>query len=481
MNDSISNRCSLCGEEYSADRVTERKRKEQHLLQLTMAVEQSPSSVIIVDPDGMIEYINAQFTSLTGFTHKEAVGKNVNLVQSGQTPGFIYEEMWQTITAGETWRGEILNKKKNGELYWDSIVIAPLKDGAGNIVNFIATQEDVTARKHDEEALRASEGHYRLLAEYISDVIFTMDMKLKYTYISPSIERLVGFTPDEVMRQSVQESLTPESAELAVRTAREDLENEFKGLNQPDNWRAGIYQRICKDGSIKWIETRSRYLRDKDGKPIGIVGVTRDFDEHKKVEAELRAMNLQLEDQVRKISALEAELRHQAIRDPLTGLYNRRYLVENLEREFQRAMRKSQPLSIVLMDIDHFKALNDTYGHLAGDACLRTLADLLHHHIRKSDMASRYGGEEFLVALPETNLDTAVQRAEQFRLLLAKTPVRHKRRKINLSASFGISSYPLHPCASIDEIVNKADLALYESKRLGRNRVTVWNDKLSHQ
>ncbi|MFN8383832.1 MAG: histidine kinase N-terminal 7TM domain-containing protein [Anaerolineales bacterium] len=133
--------------------ITERKENELRLLQLTQAVEQSPSSVIITDLKGKITYVNPQFSILTGYATNEAIGNNPNIIQSGLTPDEHYKDMWRTIKERKTWRGEFLNKKKNGELYWEHVVIAPVLNHEGKIINFIAIKEDVTERKHAEEAL----------------------------------------------------------------------------------------------------------------------------------------------------------------------------------------------------------------------------------------------------------------------------------------------------------------------------------------
>ncbi len=325
--------------------VTERKKEELRLLQLTQGVEQSPTSVVITNLAGDIEYVNPQFTHLTGYTLEEVRGANPRIVQSGQTSREVYEDMWNTIMTGRTWRGEFLNKKKNGELYWELAVIAPVKDREGQIINFVAIKEDISAQKEAETALRES-------------------------------------------------------------------------------------------------------------------------------ESKLRMLNRELEARLEKIAGLESELREQAIRDPLTGLYNRRFLNETIEREFERARRNQQPLSIVMIDIDHFKSINDNYGHLSGDACLEMLATLLRQTTRKADIACRFGGEEFLLLMPGAEPEMAAQRAEELRLLFANSmPPAQVRTKITIS--IGVASYPVHG-TNYTDIISKADEALYIAKNHGRNRVVVW-------
>lgn len=321
--------------------ITHRKENELRLLQLTQGVEQSPTSVLITDLRGNIEYVNPRFTGLTGYTLPEVIGKKTSIVKSGQTPDEVYRDMWRTIKSGQTWQGEFLNKKKGGELYWEHAVIAPVLGQEGQILNFIAIKENITERKLAEDALRNA--------------------------------------------------------------------------------------------------------------------------------------NQQLERQLREIEALQASLREQAIRDPLTNLFNRRFLNETIALEFHHAERFSETLSIIILDIDRFKTINDHYGHIAGDACLIGLANLLRQYCRKSDVVCRYGGEEFVLVLPDTNPDLAANHAEKLRLLVANEVFTIDAQEIKFTISLGISSYPMHGI-DCDDIINKADEALYFSKRTGRNRVTIWSE-----
>jgi diguanylate cyclase (GGDEF)-like protein len=176
---------------------------------------------------------------------------------------------------------------------------------------------------------------------------------------------------------------------------------------------------------------------------------------------------------------LREALREHSVRDSLTGLFNRRYLEETLERELRRAARKGQPLAVVMLDVDHFKRVNDTFGHDAGDAVLRSLAATLRAAVRGSDIICRYGGEEFIAMLPEAGLETALQRAEALRAAVARTEVSDGRQKIGpVTLSLGVAAYPEHgetPAA----LIARADEALYAAKREGRNRVVVATPSLA--
>lgn len=211
---------------------------------------------------------------------------------------------------------------------------------------------------------------------------------------------------------------------------------------------------------------------------IGRLIIFRNVTRRKQTEEALQKANQQLEKQIREIEALQASLREQALRDPLTQLYNRRFLNETLEHEFHRAKRLSQPLSIILFDIDHFKSINDTYGHTLGDNYLVLLSNSLQLHTRKSDIVCRYGGEEFLLLLPETNASAAAQLAEKLRRLFADLFQVFEGNEIKTTISSGVASYPEHG-TNQSELINKADQALYVSKHRGRNQVTIWSETIA--
>lgn len=170
---------------------------------------------------------------------------------------------------------------------------------------------------------------------------------------------------------------------------------------------------------------------------------------------------------------LRETLRNQSIRDPLTGLYNRRYLEETLERELLRAQRKATPLAVIMLDIDHFKHFNDTFGHEAGDIVLHAVGQLLKTNFRGSDLACRYGGEEFTLVLPETSRELARERAEELRTAAAALRVLHHSEPLgSITLSLGIAVFPQHG-QDWQQLLRAADAALYQAKQQGRNRVVA--------
>ena len=323
---------------YGRD-ITERKQMEERLVQLSRAVEQSPASIVITDLKGKIQYVNARFSQVTGYSLEEAIGQNPRILKSNQTPIETYQDLWQALTTGGEWHGEFINRKKNGELYFEFAMISPIAKPDGVITHYLAVKEDITERKRSEE--------------------------------------------------------------------------------------------------------------------------------------ELRLTNQKLETQMKEIQALQASLYELAIRDSLTGLYNRRFLNESLEKELARAARDNYPVSFVMIDIDKFKAINDTFGHNLGDLALQNLAGELNRHTRKSDIACRYGGDECLIVLPNTSVESASQIAERLRESFESSKVRFEEIEITATISLGVATFPLHGLTS-REILSAADQALYKAKLEGRNNVVLW-------
>jgi diguanylate cyclase (GGDEF)-like protein len=209
--------------------------------------------------------------------------------------------------------------------------------------------------------------------------------------------------------------------------------------------------------------------------PGGRVIVWRDATARKQAEAELRAANERLQTQLAEIAALQTQLQEAAIRDPLTGLYNRRYLGETLPRELSRAARECYPVAVVILDIDFFKQVNDTFGHAAGDRVLRWLAAVLTAQTRAGDLACRYGGEEFLVLLPNTTAAQAAQRAEAWRAAFADPHQGPPDLPARPTLSAGVTEFTTAPRAPLDPdgLIHEADMALYAAKQGGRNRVAL--------
>ncbi len=307
-----------------------------------------------------------------------------------------------------------------------------------------------------EQSLRESEERFRSVIAALFEGVVLIDASgmIRASNISAerilglSLDQLVGRTPFHPRWQVIQEdgSVFPDDMQptwITLRTGQA-CHNVIMGIRKTD-------------GSLTWLLVNAEALyRPGEPKPYAVVASFADVTERKRVEEELRA--------------LQAQLREEAIRDPLTGLYNRRYLEETLKRELARAAREERPLSILMGDIDHFKRLNDTSGHQAGDEVLKALGDVLWRNVRSSDIPCRYGGEEFVVIMPDMPWQAAQERAEQVRRKFAELRIAFLGVQLGATVSIGVSAYP-EQGATVEELIGAADQALYEAKQSGRNRV----------
>jgi diguanylate cyclase (GGDEF)-like protein/PAS domain S-box-containing protein len=300
------------------------------------------------------------------------------------------------------------------------------------------------------------------------DSFWETDAERRFVHISDNMCRMMGYPRDELRGRSVAEFMTPEYRAELMRLAAErgSADNPLAHVG-PIRHEGEFFR---KDGSRLWIETVSVPVFDDDGRHIGYFGITRDMTERKLAEHALRDANLQLQAQLRRINELHEQLREQAIRDELTGVHNRRHFVAMAEHEIERARHHHAALSLVLLDIDHFKSVNDLHGHPTGDVALKTVGSLLAACTRPGDLACRLGGEEFAVLLPGTGYEAAMERAERWRATLAEMNIPADGVMLQLTASFGVATFP-QQAGSLVELMKVADARMYRAKALGRDRV----------
>jgi diguanylate cyclase (GGDEF)-like protein/PAS domain S-box-containing protein len=303
---------------------------------------------------------------------------------------------------------------------------------------------DITELHEAETRLMNSEKRSRLLAENAWEVIWTMDLDGKITYVSPAVERMRGITPEEAMHQSLDEIHPPESAASVADYYRQVFAAIEAGAEPPMFRGENEYYR--KDGSIMTGELQVIPHLDGSGKVIELIGVTRDISERK---------------------VFEAELRNLAVTDTLTGVWNRRHGTELLTADLS-ARRPGQALSLLMLDIDHFKTINDTFGHQAGDHVLIEIASRLRRSLRGSDMVARWGGEEFVVLLRDCALPDALRLAEDIRAAIAELPFGAMG---SLTVSVGVAE--ARASEDLTTWLERADQALYRAKRSGRNEVAA--------
>ena len=304
--------------------------------------------------------------------------------------------------------------------------------------------------KRAERALRVSEERHRLLADHASDLIWTMDLDGRFTYLSPSVEKLLGYSAAELMPLTLAATLTPASAVIAEAGLR-GLIGAIRGEQAAPVFRHELeYAR--KDGATVWTEATVSGMRDGAGYFIGLLGVTRDISERRRIEEQIR---------------------HLAQHDMLTGLPNRALFSDRLQLAMAGARRDGVPLAVLFLDLDRFKPVNDQLGHRTGDLLLKEVALRLLDCVRESDSVARIGGDEFVVLLRTVdNAHGALGVAEKIRHELAQ-PYLVAGHRLRISASIGVALYPEHGNDEID-LAKHADSAMYEAKKAGHDRAHLY-------
>ncbi len=295
-------------------------------------------------------------------------------------------------------------------------------------------------------ALATSEARFRATFERAAIGIIHTSLDRRILQANQKFCDMLGYNRDELVGMPSNSFTHPDDREHDGRYRRQLLSGEMDSVSAERRY-------ICKDGSIIWTERAVSLVRDHDGQPLYFLRIVEDVTERKRLEDELRGL---------------------ATTDMLTGLPNRRAFIARLEDEHARLKRfEGQQAALLILDLDHFKNINDTYGHPAGDEVLRQVAAVIRNEIRQIDMSSRLGGEEFSVLLAGATHTAAREFAERLRRKIAGLTVTHENRTITVTASIGVAA--LHAAEeSADAALLLADRALYRAKNLGRDRVEVF-------
>ena len=273
--------------------ITERKKAEEELRKLSRAVEQSPATVVITDSEGTIEYVNPKFVQLTGYPAAEAIGQNPRILKSGKQPREFYQELWETITRGEEWRGEFHNKKKNGDFYWESASISPIKNEEGVITHFVGVKEDITERKRAEEALRESEERYRDLYENAPNAYFSISaVDGSVLRCNSAALQMLGYNKETITRMKVLDFYA--DMPHGISKAKEILKRVQAGKSIHDV----ELQMKRKNGLPIWISLTVEPLIDQDGIVIESRSMVINISERKQAEEALRKAHDELEQRV---------------------------------------------------------------------------------------------------------------------------------------------------------------------------------------
>ncbi|MCP4040840.1 MAG: diguanylate cyclase [Gammaproteobacteria bacterium] len=298
-------------------------------------------------------------------------------------------------------------------------------------------------RRQLAQALRKSEEAFRAIIETSKDWIWATNLDGILTYSNPAIQSILGYTEDEIIGKPYLDFVHTDDKGMMEQRFREPQKLQH-------GWSNFVIRRLHKNDDYRFLESNAVPILNNAKEFAGFRGVDRDITERKQ---------------------MEKELKHLASHDPLTGLYNRGELKLRLHDEIQRASRYSNPLSAFLVDADHFKLINDTYGHRTGDSVLKNFAKILELAIRNTDYVARYGGEEFVVILPETPLPKAAELAERLRAQIEESLfLTEEGKELKLTASIGVAAFSEH-IQNGQDLLNAADTAMYAAKKAGRNLV----------
>ncbi len=421
--------------------ITARKEAELTLRasesRLRSLFENSLDAIYIGTPDGRVIDVNQAWLDLFGYERKDLPfldASSFYVDRAGRT------DFVRRINETGFVRDEVRYRRKDGSVFDCERIQVVLKDHAGNLIAYQGVNRDITERKRAEEALRKSEERFRSLFEQSWDANYIGTPEGAIIDVNQSWLDLFGYSREE-LRDITALDLYADPADRVSFLRRMNADGRAK-----DEVR---FKK--KDGTVFDCERTVVARRDENGRIVAYQGIFRDVSQR---------------------NCDRAELERLANFDTLTGLLNRRSILDRLDEWIRHTRRYKGRLSIVMVDLDNFKSVNDRCGHQVGDYVLADTAGLLRRSIRQTDFVGRYGGEEFLIILPRTSASGAVTMAERTRVILEQTSMHDAEgAAIGVTASFGVAGWSSED--DEDAIIRRADNALYRAKAAGRNRVEV--------
>jgi diguanylate cyclase (GGDEF)-like protein/PAS domain S-box-containing protein len=485
--------------------VSERHRMGRELLAqtdyLNSLIENTPLGIVVLHKDGRVERCNDAFERLFQFDRKHLIGNDLDSLISPIDASLWGAQFRAQLASGRPVHASTRCLRKDGtridvELNAVSLVQEGKIRGAYTIYKDISDQVRAAeqAKEHAAslhrlvEELQMQTNQMTLLSEMgdllqccatTEEAYLVISQSIKKLFPAPTCGMLYAFKSSRNALESVAIWGESRSSELVF--APDKCWALRRGR---PHWSDPVAQSIpCAHLTNPAEATYLCVPMVGQGDTVGILYL--EFPNGQQAQTEL-APDASPESRQRLATTVAGQLalslanlrlretlRDQSIRDPLTGLFNRRFMQESLDRELQRARRKKRPLTVVFVDLDHFKRFNDAFGHDAGDLVLRTMADLFLRHFRGDDVVCRYGGEEFAIILPESSAKDAAKRANQLRIEARGISMRHLGQVLDsVTLSIGIAAFPEHGSTS-EEILRAADQCLYQSKSDGRDRLTV--------
>src|SRR5215208_6062008 len=433
--------------------VTERTRAESALRESEQrfrgSFERAATGMALVGTDGRFLRVNRSLCEILGYTERELLGKTFQETTHPDDLEVDLEHLRQLLVrVVRTYQTEKRYLHKDGHVVWTLLSVSVVHDEENEPLYFICQIQDVTERKKVEKRIIESEERFRSLVQNSSDIITILEADGTVRYVSPAVERVMGFKPEEQVGTNAFGSVHPDDREQALNTFAEVLKRP--GLHPT------LEFRVChKDGSWRYLEHVVNNLLG-DSAVRGVVVNSWDVTERK---------------------ALVEQLSYQAFHDPLTGLPNRVLFMDRLEHALTRANRRGNKVAVLFTDLDNFKVINDSLGHEIGDRLLVAVAERLKACLRPEDTAARLGGDEFTILVEDiASVDEGVQIAERIADIL-RPPFALEEQEVFATTSTGIALNSTAQEQAAD-LLRHADLAMYRAKRRGKARYEVFEPSM---
>ncbi|MRG87640.1 PAS domain S-box protein [Salinibacillus xinjiangensis] len=417
--------------------ITQQKRDQEQLIETKEELEMFWN--YSVDPiflfsNGKILKVNPAFEKLLGYTENEVVENDHLIIPSDMKSELMFIES-KILEGKPIVNYETKRTTKSGEQLDIIASYTPVRDEKGQIVGATAFFKNVTDRIKAERKLQKSEEKFRLITENVFDIVKLINPSGMVEYVSPSNEKLLGFHHSEYVGQPFTTHIHPEDKPV--------LEKEFKDLVKENKPTSIEYRTLHEEGHWVWLEATTTAIVE-DGEVKQFVTIARDITDRKKFQGELAKM---------------------AFYDFLTGLPNRRTFDDKLDMAIHQANRSQKKVAVMMLDGRDFKQVNDTFGHDAGDAVIKELANRIKSCLRPTDTVARFGGDEMAVIIPEIDSIDIVEEVADRIIKSLDRPLYYKNHEIKLGAGIGISIYPDHSIHK-NHLIKYADTALYEAKEL---------------
>jgi diguanylate cyclase (GGDEF)-like protein/PAS domain S-box-containing protein len=410
-------------------------------------------AIVVVDGSGTIVLANPACGPLFGEDPSALIGKLVETLVPGRFGGHARQRDYYAVRPFPRPMGrglQLFALHADGREIPVDISLSPFTmEGRPLVACSIRDQRGIS---RGPDALHVQATALRSAA---NGVVIT-DRAGTITWVNPAACRITGYSEDELVGQHTR----------VLKSGRHEpafYASLWRTVTHGESWSGTIVNRR-KDGTEYQEEQTIAPVLDENGAITHFIAIKQDVTEQRRVQAELA-------ERMSEIESLNAQLREQAVRDPLTGLHNRRYLEQTMKRDISRARRTGEQIVVAVIDVDLFKSVNDTHGHAVGDRVLLRLADVLLGHVRSSDLVCRVGGEEFVVVMSGGSVKAALKRAEIWRFSFAESVVDGRDgAPVKATISVGIARYR-DPGETFAACLKRADEALYEAKRAGRDRV----------